>query len=327
MSSATQSRRTSMKLANTTVVVTGGAGFIGSHLVDGLIKAGVKKVIAIDNLFLGKESNLAHAKQFPGFVFHNVDCTDLEALRAIFKQEKIDTVFNLAVIPLPTSLTKPLWTFEENVRMTTNLCTLWEEKLFSRLVHYSSSEVYGTAKYAPITEEHPLHPHTPYAASKSAADDYVRSYHTTFGMPVLIIRPFNNYGPRQNEGNYAGVIPITIKRILRGEEPVIHGDGLQTRDFIYVTDTVKATIALTEHAPFDAEVINLGSGEEITINDLVKVICDSLHYKGQVKHVEPRAGDVRRLLASSEKVKKLIPFGPLTPFDHGMAETIAWYKQ
>lgn len=316
-----------MQLKNKNILVTGGAGFIGSHLVDALIKEAPKSIVVLDNFFLGKDRNLVKAKNnFPRLIVYKESLSDFERTKKIICDHKIDIVYNLAIIPLPASLERPKWTFSENVKMTKNLCELAREKLFDLLVHYSSSEVYGTAQAVPINEDHVLNPHTPYAASKAATDHLVYSYYKTFGIKAIIIRPFNNYGPRQNEGSYAGIIPINIKRIMQNQKPILNGDGLQTRDFIYVGDSVESTIKLSKCEEAIGKIINLGSGEEITMKELIEKICKIMQYSGEIESASERPGDVRRLLAGTELAKKLIDFKVKTNFEEGLKKTIDWYK-
>jgi len=317
-----------MEIRKKNVLVTGGAGFIGSHLVDALIKHKAKNITVIDNLFLGKMSNLREAKKkFPKLKIFKTSLCDYCSTEKIIKKQKIDVVFNLAVIPLPVSLIKPELVFDENVMMTKNLCLIARKGLFETLIQFSSSEVYGTTIYEPMNEVHPLNPHTPYASSKVATDMLVYSYYKTFGIDMCIIRPFNNYGPRQNEGNYAGIIPITIKRLLNREHPIIFGDGLQTRDFIYVEDTANATIAAYENKSTRGKIINLASGTEITMKHLVEKIIKYSHIKRKILYKKKRTGDLRRLVGDIKIAKKLINFKQSINFDKGLKETIKWYKK
>jgi UDP-glucose 4-epimerase len=225
-------------LAGKSVLVLGGAGFIGSHLVDRLADEGPRRVSVVDNLYLGRVSNLAAAhERFDDLRFHRQDATDEAALEAILRADETDVVFNLAVVPLPASLERPLWSVEHNVRLALVPCELLRQGRFETLIHVSSSEAYGSAAYVPMDEVHPPVPSTPYAASKLAGDQIVLSYQHTFGLDAAIIRPFNNFGPRQNAGSYAGIIPIVVNRATRGEPIEIYGDGEQTRDFVFVRDT------------------------------------------------------------------------------------------
>lgn len=314
-----------MALSEKNLLVTGGAGFIGSHLVDKLIQHGCNKVVAVDNLYLGKEENLESAKATGKMVFCNADAADENAMRSIIEEHGVNAVFNLAVVPLPASLDQPVFGYMENIRITSAICELLRKDCFETLVQYSSSEAYGTAKYAPMDEEHPLNPRTPYAASKAASDHLVNSYHHTYGTESVIVRPFNNYGPRQNEGSYAGVIPVTIKRILEGKAPIIHGDGLQTRDYAYVEDTAEATVKIFESSQTLGKTINLGGGGETVIKELIEKINEIMGGKQPIQYAPPRIGDVDRHNADVRLARELIGYAPETTWEDGLKKTISWY--
>ena len=317
-----------MSLKNKSVLVTGGAGFIGSHLVDRLIKEEPENLVVVDNFFLGKESNLNEAKKkYLTLKIHNQDASDYNAMKKIIEENGIEVVFNLAIIPLPTSLIKPEWTFRENVNITLTVCELARNNYFDTLIHFSSSEAYGTSEYAPMDEKHPLNGTTPYAASKAASDQLVFSYCKTFGIDASIIRPFNNYGPRQNEGSYAGVIPLTIKRILNGEAPVIYGDGKQTRDYLYVTDTANAAIEVHNSKSTRNKVLNIASGKEISIETLIKLIAKYLSCDIPIVYERERPGDVRRHIANIYLCADLIGFKPTVSLEEGLKKTVDWYQE
>ena len=178
-----------------------------------------------------------------------------------------------------------------------------------------------------MDEDHKLGALTPYAASKAATDLLVLSYYKVFGIDTSIIRPFNNYGPRQNEKSYAGVIPITIKRILAGESPVIYGDGEQTRDYIYVTETADATIQIYNQKNTRGKILNIGSGKETSINTLVNTIIRLLNWDNPIIYEKPRPGDVRRHIADISLAKKLINFKQKIDLEEGMKGTLEWYKE
>ncbi|MBT5472164.1 MAG: NAD-dependent epimerase/dehydratase family protein, partial [Nitrospina sp.] len=218
------------------ILVTGGAGFIGSHLVDNLLSEGVEHVAVVDNFFLGKESNLSQAtKKYKDKVkIYREDAAEFSSMEAVCGKEKPDVVFNLATKALLYSFFNPPGAYRVNVDIAENFGELLRKKVFGKLIHVSTSEVYGTARQNSMAEDHPLMAETSYAAGKAAADLLLTSYVNMFDLDITIVRPFNNYGPRQNEGALAAVIPETIKRIRSGQEPFIEGDGLQTRDFIYV---------------------------------------------------------------------------------------------
>ncbi len=316
-----------MNLNNKSVLVTGGAGFIGSQLVDALIDEKPSKIIVVDNMSLGKEENLNEArKNFPDLQLYKEDISDFKIMKKIFKDNNIDVVFNLAAIPLPHSLDMPRQNVSGNINMVITLCELQRLKLFKTLIHFSSSEVYGSAQNDSMDEKHPLEPSTPYAASKAAGDLIVLSYNKTFDTDCAIIRPFNNYGPRQNEGSYAGVIPLTMKRIIADEAPVIYGDGTQTRDFIYVTDTARMAIEIYKNEDTRGKIINIGSGKEISILNLVKKIIELTGFDKEIIFEKPRAGDVNRHIANADLAKKLLGFEQTIDFEEGIKKTIEWYK-
>jgi len=316
-----------MSLKNRSVLITGGAGFIGSHLVDRLVQEGPEGIVVVDNFFLGKESNLREARaNYPDLKVYHQDASDYERMKEILEKETVEVIFNLAVIPLPASLTKPRWSFEQNVDITLTVCELAREDIFDTLVHFSSSEAYGTSEYAPMDEKHPLNATTPYAASKAASDHLVFSYCRTFGIDASVIRPFNNYGPRQNEGSYAGVIPLTIKRIMQGLPPVIYGDGFQTRDYLYVTDTANAAIEIYNHKSTRSRALNIASGREISIKALIKAIADYMRFDLPIIYEKERPGDVRRHIANVYLAEDLIGFRPTVDINEGLRRTVDWYR-
>jgi UDP-glucose 4-epimerase len=313
-------------LAGKSVLVLGGAGFIGSHLVDRLADEGPRRVSVVDNLFLGREENLAAARErVADLRFHEQDATDEAALEAIVRADETEVVFNLAVVPLPASLERPLWSVEHNVRLALVPAELLRRGRFETLVHFSSSEAYGSAAYVPMDEGHPPVPSTPYAASKLAGDQIVLSYQHTFGLDAAIIRPFNNFGPRQNAGSYAGIIPIVVNRATRGEPIEIYGDGEQTRDFVFVRDTADAAVAMYGEPATRGRIVNVASGREVSVNELVRLLLEAIGADVPVRHVEPRPGDVRRHWASIDLARQLIGYEPRTSLRDGLAETVAWY--
>jgi len=317
-----------VKLTGKSVLVTGGAGFIGSHLVDRIIRESPSNLVVVDNLFLGKEANLDQARQaFPSLKFYSQDASDYEAMKQIIIAEGVEVVFTLAVVPLPTSLERPRWTVDTNVAITTVACELLREGCYRTLIHFSSSEAYGSAQYVPMDESHPLMPSTPYAASKAASDHVVLSYWKTFGIDTAIVRPFNNFGPRQNEGAYAGVIPSVIRAALQGKPIIVYGDGEQTRDFIFVREVADATVRVYEEPGTRGQVINVASGRELSINQLVQAIIEILGAEVPIVYKEPRPGDVRRHLGAVDLARKLIGFQPQIALDDGLAETVGWYRR
>ena len=311
------------------ILVTGGSGFIGSHLVDRLIDEKPERLVVVDNFYLGEDKirNLSSAKErLPSLKVYHKDASKMRLMEQILKNESIDVVFNLAVVCLPVSLARPKWTYDTNSAIASTFCELLRKDYFETLVHFSSSEAYGDARQVPMDESHPLKPSTPYGASKIAADHLVLSYIRTFGVDASIIRPFNTYGPRQHEGTYAGVIPVTIRRILDGESPVIDGDGLQTRDYTYVTDTADAAVKIYYAKSTRGKVVNIASGKEMNIKNLISKIAKLMGCKKPIIYGDPRPGDVRRFIGSNSLAKSLIGYKPRVDFDEGLSLTIAWYR-
>jgi len=318
-----------LSINNKSILVAGGAGFIGSHLVNRLIDKKPENLVVVDNFYLGEDKirNLSQARnRFPSLKVYRKDAAKTRLMKQILKDEGIEVVFNLAAICLPASLVKPKWTYDTNVTITSTFCELLRKDYFRTLIHFSSSEAYGSARQSPMDENHPLKPTTPYGASKIASDHLILSYHKTFGIDVSIIRPFNIYGPRQNEGTYAGVIPLTIKRILKGESPIIYGDGLQTRDYTYVTDIADAAVKVYYAKSTRGKVLNIASAKEISIKSLISKIADLMNCKKPIVYDKPRPGDVRRFFGSNSLAKKLINYEPKISFEEGLRHTIDWYR-
>jgi len=309
------------------LLIVGGAGFVGSHVVDALVKHGAEKIVVVDNMFLGKKENLDEAVQKGNVIVYKEDARYLTALENIIEREKPEAVFNLAVKCLPYGFIDPEGAFMTGVEIAHNLANLLRKKKFERLLHFSSSEAYGTAVRVPMDENHPLDPNSPYGAGKAAADLLLLSYYKLFGVDVSIIRPFNFYGERQNMEAYAAVIPVTISRILNGEKPILEGDGLQTRDFTYVKDGAEAAVKMMDCDKAIGRVVNLGQGREIDIKTVISMICDTLDYPSdKIEYMPPRPSDVRRLHADITLAKKMLGYSPRTSFNEGIELTIGWFR-
>ena len=201
------------------------------------------------------------------------------------------------------------------------------EKKYKTLIHFSSSEVYGSAKETLISEKHPLAPHTPYAAGKAAADLQMLSWYKMFNSDIAIIRPFNTYGPRQNKGIYAGVIPTTIQKILKGEKPIVEGNGKQTRDFIYVTDTVRSAIDIYKNKATRGKIINIATGKSTSIKTIITLITEQLNYKKNLIWKPKRVADVSRHCADISLAKSTIHFTPTVTLKVGLSHTVKWYQE
>ncbi len=313
------------EMSGAEVLITGGAGFIGSHVVDGLVAAGADRVHVVDDLSLGREENLAEALSDQRVTFTEGDCAELSVLLGGCA-DAYDFCFHLAVIPLPHSLLAPARNVRKNVAMTTAVCEMGRAGGYRRLINFSSSEVYGTGRESPMSEDHPLGAHTPYAASKAASDLVVSSYAKTFGLETVTVRPFNTYGERQNAGAYAGLIPAVVGAVLSGNPVEIHGDGEQTRDMTHVADTVAGALALAASDDALGGAFNLGTGSEASVNEIVKHLLAALDRPDHpVRHVAPRPGDVRRLVADTTRAQRLVAFSARTPLAAGLKRTVDWY--
>lgn len=321
-------------LEGKSVLVTGGAGFVGSHLVDRIVQERPAELVVVDDFSLGDTSNLHDAiKVYPNMQVCDADISSYSRMDMLLRGlGRPDVVFNLAVSPLPESLSEPLLCVNHNVGIVTNLCECARRGLFKTLVHFSSSEAYGTMHdgLESLSEEVPHFPETPYAASKLAGDHIIFSYRRTFGIDALVVRPFNQYGPRQNAGRFAGIIPVVIGRLLRGEDIVVRGDGEQTRDFVYVSDTVDAVMELCTavriRAAWIEHPINVASGVDVSMNTIIGLLCEIAGKSPRIVHEDPRPGDVRRHIGSTRLLHSLIKSRPRIGIQEGLRMTYEWYR-
>lgn len=304
------------------VLVTGGAGFIGSELVRQLADRG-SAVRVVDNLVNGRRENLDRVLGNVELVV--ADVRDAKAMTSLLRD--VDIVFHLACLGVRHSIHSPLENHEVNASATLGLLNAARSIGVKRFVYVSSSEVYGTARTAPITEDHPTLPMTVYGASKLAGEAYTRAFWETYRYPTVVLRPFNAYGPRcHHEGDSGEVIPKFLLRCLAGRPMVIFGDGTQTRDFTFVGDTAGGILAAGLSENSVGETINLGSGKEIQVKELANTIAQALgRPHADFTHVEPRPGDVLRLLADSSKAKKLLGFQPSVALRDGLTLLRDWY--
>ena len=312
-----------MKIRGMKILVTGGAGFIGSNLVDELAKD--NHIVILDNFSSGKKENVAHHAGKDNVEIIEGDIRDKNLLFSITKG--IDVIYHLAVQCLRVSINDPEINHEVNATGTLNLCMAAVKNSVKRFVYVSSSEVYGTAVNVPMDEAHPCEPTTVYGASKLAGEKYTLAYHRTYGMQSMVVIPFNTYGPREHfEGAYGEVIPKFVLRALNDQPPVIFGDGLQTRDFTYVADTVKGIIAASESDGMIGQTVNIARGEEVSIKELAEKIYKKLG-KPHIKPVfeKERPGDVKRHFAEVEKAEKLFGFRAEIGIDKGLDMFISWF--
>ena len=298
------------------ILVTGGAGFIGSHLVDRLIKEG-HKVIVIDNLSTGKKENLN-----PKADFHNFDICDFEKIKPLF--QNVDYVFHLAAIPrVPISVKDPITTSEANVMGTINVFKAATDNKIKRVVFISSSSVYGDQKELPLREDMTPNPISPYALQKLVGEQFAKLFTQLYKVPIISLRYFNVYGPRIDpDSEYSLVIGKFLRQKSQGKPLTIFGDGEQTRGFCYIDDVVEANIKAMKSDEFKGgEVINIGSEKSHSINYLSELI------DGEVKYLPPRVGDVRHTQADITLAKNLLDWQPKVSFTEGIKRTREWFQK
>lgn len=315
-----------MKIKGCKVLVTGADGFIGSHLAEELVKAGCKvRALALYNSF----NNWGWLENSPlreEMEIVTGDIRDPFLCKQITKE--VDVVFHLAaLIAIPYSYIAPASYIDTNVSGTLNMVQAAMENGVKRFIQTSTSEVYGTALYAPIDEKHPLQPQSPYSASKIGSDSIAMSYFNAFDFPLCIARPFNTYGPRQSA---RAVIPSIISQIAAGNKTLNLGDLSPTRDFNFVKDTCKGFIAIAESENAIGKVINIGSGREISVADtafLIKSIMGSnIEILHDAQRIRPAKSEVFRLIADISLVTQLTNYAPDFSLEEGLKETITWFQ-
>ncbi|MBW1740295.1 MAG: GDP-mannose 4,6-dehydratase [Deltaproteobacteria bacterium] len=310
---------------NKKILVTGADGFIGSHLTEMLVRAGAKvRALSYYNSFnnWGWLEDIDHLNEVEVVTG---DVRDPHFCMTLCK--RIDIVFHLAaLISIPYSYIAPSGYVETNVGGTLNICQAALMNGCERVIHTSTSEVYGTAQYVPIDEKHPLQPQSPYSASKIGADSIVLSFYDTFDLPATVARPFNTYGPRQSA---RAVIPTMITQILAGNKEVKLGDIRPTRDFNFVEDTCRAFIALANAQESVGEVVNIGTNTELSIGDLLdlikKIMNSDARFEPEKRRIRPPKSEVLRLRCDNSKLKKLTGFKHEYDIEKGLEKTIDWF--
>jgi UDP-glucose 4-epimerase len=303
-------------------IVTGGAGFIGSELVRQLAARG-ERVVVVDNLVNGKRANLDGIEGDVTLLEEDVRRTD----RLVAPLREARVIYHLACLGVRHSVHAPLENHDVNASGALRLLMASRDAGVQRFVYVSSSEVYGTAMTTPMAEEHPTYPCTVYGASKLAGECYTRAYFRTYGYPTVVVRPFNTFGPRSHhEGDSGEVIPKFLLRALAGRPLVVFGDGTQTRDFTYVSDTAAGILLAGTSDAAVGSTINIGSGREITINDLAQLVTSVTGRRDTtVQHDVPRPGDVLRLYADTTRAQRLLGYAPAVPMRDGLERLLAWY--
>lgn len=309
------------------ILVTGGAGFIGSNLVDALAGQNAHEIIVADDFSTGSRDNVSHHASDSRVRVAKLDIRDKSAVRDILRG--VDIVYHLAVQCIRVSIRDPYLVHDVNATGTLHLLTAALDEGVKRFVYCSSSEVYGSAARVPMDEQHPLVPTTPYGASKLAGETYARSFYLTYGLPVTVVRPFNTYGPREHfEGPYGEVIPKFVVRAINNAPLVIFGDGSQTRDFTDVSDTVRGLIAAGECDALVGDAVNIARGREVNIRDLAQIVLDTLpESKSVIEHEAPRPGDVMRHFADISKAKRVLGFEPRIEIREGVRGYVDWLKR
>ena len=304
-------------------LVTGGAGFIGSKIVRRLVATG-KKVRVLDDFSTGKKENLAG---FSGFELIEGSLTELETVRKALGG--IEYVLHQGAIPsVPKSIADPIKSNEANITGTLNLLVVAKEAGVKRLVYAASSSAYGDTEVLPKVETMPADPLSPYAVAKYGGELYCKVFAEIYGLQTVNLRYFNIFGPRQDPtSDYAAVIPKFIKAMLKGERPVVFGDGEQTRDFTFIDNAVEANLlACVSNKVGRGEVVNVACGARYSLNELVRLLNEILGTDIEPVYEKPRPGDVKHSLADISKAKELLGYQVQVGFEEGLRRTVDWYK-
>jgi UDP-glucose 4-epimerase len=305
------------------VLITGGAGFIGSHIVNSAVANDFEAVV-IDNLSTGKKDNIRDV--IDEIVFYNVDIRS-ETLNEIFNEERPEVVIHHAAqINVRSSIRDPVFDAMTNVIGSINILECCRRYDVKKIIYASSGgAVYGEPNYLPVDENHPVSPLSPYGASKYSVEKYIDVYHSVYGLKYTILRYGNVYGPRQDPAGEAGVVAIFTNRLTANKPIVVYGDGNQTRDFVYVADIARANMLALEKNVNG--VFNIGSGIQTSVNDIVKGLEDALSTKAVVNYQAAIPGEVRHIYLSISKAKTVLGFEPLVTLKEGLKKTIEWNKQ
>ena len=313
------------------VLVTGSAGFIGSHTVDALLGRGYR-VLGVDNLSTGSRANLRQWDDEPLHAFVEADVTeDLErALDGVVSPlSQIDCIIHLAAQTMvPLSVEDPIGDIRVNIEGTVNVLEYARRHRIRKVVFASSSAVYDDEAPVPVSEDSQVRPSSPYAVDKFGGELFLDYYARVHGLTFTALRFMNVYGPRQDpESDYSGVISVFLDRAISGKPLTIFGDGEQTRDFVHARDVARVVMSACASGVGDQAIINIGSGEETSINCLVRMILELTRSKSAIRHAPMRAGDIKRSVTTSGRARTLLGFVPTVGLREGLAETLAWIRQ
>ena len=314
------------KLKNKKILVTGGAGFIGSHLTERLLELGAR-IIVIDNFATGKKENLKDVLENSDLKVIKSDINNFRALRKIFKKYRPDFVFHYAAVVGVKRLEESPMEILKDIEGIKNILNLSLKHKVKKLVFASSSEVYGEPVSLPEKEGGVANPRDVYGLVKLIGEHLIQIYYQKYGLPACALRFFNVYGPRQESSPYGFVVGIFMKQVLEGKRPTIFGDGLQTRDFIYVKDNVEAAIQALLNKKINGQVINLGIGRQTTILDLAERIIRLSGKNLKPKFLPERKIDIRYRCPDVTKMKKFLKFTPKYSLDQGLGITYKWYEK
>jgi nucleoside-diphosphate-sugar epimerase len=304
-------------------LVTGGAGFIGSHLCEELVRRG-ERVRVVDSLITGKRQNLAH---LPQVEFMEGDLADIDVARRAV--QGIEYVLHQAAIPsVPRSVEDPLTSNRANIDASVNILVAARDAKVKRLVYAGSSSAYGNSEVMPKVETMPTAPLSPYALQKLVAEQYCQMFTTLYGFETVTIRYFNVFGPRQDPSSpYSGVISLFISALCDGRRPTIYGDGEQTRDFTYVANVVDGVLRACHAPAASGEVINVATAGRISLNQLFAIVKREVGSSLEPNYSDPRAGDVRDSQADIGKAHRLLGYTPIVSFEEGLGKTVKWYRE
>ena len=304
-------------------LVTGGAGFIGSHIASALVERG-DQVRVLDNLYSGFRHNLAHLGDRVELIV--ADAADPQAMRQAV--EGVEVVFHEAALAsVPASVRDPLASHAACTTSTVNVLTAAHQAGVRRVLLAASSAAYGDQPKVSKEETDPLDPLSPYAAAKIASEFYCQSFTKSMGLETVCLRYFNVYGPRQDPASeYSAVIPIFVSKMLAGQRPTVYGDGLQSRDFVFITDVVAANLLAADSEQGIGQSINIACGRQSTLLDIIAAINNALGTDIQPEFAEPRAGDVRESLADITRARQLLGYEPSVDLTSGLQQSIDFYR-